>query len=99
LRAVRAPCGAALAAAPPARTVTRACASGLQAIATAAYRIKLGEISIAVASGVESISLQEDKSYVNLRPEPWLARSMADVYMPMIDTAEVVAARYGISRE
>ena len=82
-----------------AMTVTRACASGLQAIATAAYRIKLGEISIAVASGVESISLQEDKSYVNLRPEPWLARSMADVYMPMIDTAEVVAARYGISRE
>jgi acetyl-CoA C-acetyltransferase len=80
-------------------TVTRACASGLQAIATAAYRIKLGEISIAVASGVESISLQEDKSYVNLRPEPWLARSMADVYMPMIDTAEVVAARYDISRE
>lgn len=79
-------------------TVTRACASGLQAISTAAHRIMLGEISIAVASGVESISLQENQP-VAARPEAWLSTNAADIYMPMIDTAEVVARRYGISRD
>ena len=43
-------------------TVTRACASGLQAIATAAYRIMLDEISVAVAVGVESVSAQENNA-------------------------------------
>jgi acetyl-CoA C-acetyltransferase len=79
-------------------TVTRACASGLQAIASAAYRIALGEISIAVACGVESISAQESNPVV-MRQEPWLAEHLATVYMPMIDTAEVVARRYGVTRE
>ncbi len=79
-------------------TVTRACASGLQAIASAAYRIALGEISVAVACGVESISAQEANPVV-MRQEPWLAEHLAAVYMPMIDTAEVVARRYGVTRE
>lgn len=79
-------------------TVTRACASGLQAIATAAHRIMVGEISIAVASGVESVSLQESHS-ASAPQDPWLLRNLADVYMPMIDTAEVVARRYNVSRE
>lgn len=81
-----------------AMTVTRACASGLQAISTAAHRIMLGEASIAVASGVESISLQESQP-ISAAAEAWLSRNVADIYMPMIDTAEVVARRYGISRE
>ncbi len=82
----------------PALTVTRACASGLQAIATAAQRIAVGEIEVAVASGVESISSQEAEPHVTAR-ESWLSQHVADVYMPMIDTAEIVAQRYGISRE
>jgi acetyl-CoA acetyltransferase family protein len=82
-----------------AMTVTRACASGLQAIAVAAGRIALGEIDIAVAAGAEAISLQVDPAFPNLAREAWLAEHRADVYMPMIDTAEVVASRYGISRE
>jgi acetyl-CoA C-acetyltransferase len=79
-------------------TVTRACASGLQAIAAAAGRIMLGEIAIAVASGVESVSLQEAQP-VTAPPESWLSLRMAAVYMPMIDTAEVVARRYHVTRE
>lgn len=83
----------------PAASVTRACASGLQAIVSAAHRIMLGDIDIAVASGVESISLQLDPGFPNLAREPWLAANLPDIYMPMIDTAEVVASRYGIGRE
>jgi acetyl-CoA C-acetyltransferase len=81
-----------------AMTVTRACASGLQAISAAAHRIMSGEIEIAVASGVESISVQEQQP-IAVGTEPWLSQHVADVYMPMIDTAEVVAKRYGISRD
>jgi acetyl-CoA C-acetyltransferase len=81
-----------------AMTVTRACASGLQAISAAAHRIMSGEIKIAVASGVESISVQEQQP-IAVGAEPWLSQHFADVYMPMIDTAEVVAKRYGISRD
>ncbi len=80
-----------------AMTVTRACASGLQAIATAAYRIALGEIAIAVAAGVESISTQEKQPHTMAR-EAWLDLRLPDVYLPMIDTAEIVAKRYGIPR-
>ncbi|MCO5157717.1 MAG: thiolase family protein [Aquamicrobium sp.] len=83
----------------PAANVTRACASGLQAIVSAAHRIMLGDIDVAVASGVESISLQLDPDFPNLAREPWLAANLPDIYMPMIDTAEIVASRYGIGRE
>jgi len=79
-------------------TVTRACASGLQAIATAAYRIMLDEVNIAVAVGVESVSAQENNATA-LPRDTWLEKHVPDVYMPMIDTAEVVARRYGVSRE
>lgn len=82
-----------------AATVTRACASGLQAIATVAQRIMAGDIAVAIASGTEAISLQLDPSFPNLRREEWLAQEAADIYMPMIDTAEVVAKRYNVSRE
>jgi acetyl-CoA C-acetyltransferase len=79
-------------------TVTRACASGLQAISSLAQRIILGEVSIGVASGVESVSLQEAQP-VGASQESWLAQNISAVYMPMIDTAEIVASRYGISRD
>jgi len=82
-----------------AANVTRACASGLQAIITAAHRIMAGEISLAVASGVEAISFQLDPDFPNLPRERWLHEHAAGIYMPMIDTAEIVARRYGIARD
>ncbi len=82
-----------------AANVTRACASGLQAIVTAAHRIMAGEISVSVASGVEAISLQLDPDFPNLPREQWLHEHAASVYMPMIDTAEIVARRYDVTRD
>jgi acetyl-CoA C-acetyltransferase len=81
-------------------TVDRQCASGLQAIALAAQRIALDGVEIAVAGGVESISLvvNEHANAYRIADEELQAQRPA-CYLPMIDTAEVVAARYGVSRE
>jgi acetyl-CoA C-acetyltransferase len=80
-------------------TVNRFCASGLQAIAQAAQAIQVGAIDIAVAGGTESVSCVREHTNRHLREEPWLAAQAPQVYMPMIETAEVVARRYGIGRE
>ena len=80
-------------------TVNRFCASGLQAIAQAAQAIQAGAIDIAVAGGTESVSCVREHTNRHMREEPWLAAHAPQVYMPMIETAEVVARRYGISRE
>ncbi|MGF7159283.1 acetyl-CoA acetyltransferase family protein [Rhodoligotrophos appendicifer] len=81
-------------------TVDRQCASGLQAIANVARAIKLGEIGIGIGGGVESISLvQNDHANMYRRQDPALLALQPDMYVPMIDTAENVAKRYGISRE
>ena len=83
-----------------AATVNRFCASGLQAIALAAHAVRDGEVSIAVAGGVESISLVQNVHKNNYRREnAWLLENKPSIYMPMIETAENVAHRYGISRE
>ena len=79
-------------------TVNRFCSSGLQTIALAAQRIMTGEASVIVAGGLESISLIQDGKQVSVQNE-WLLEHKPDVYMPMIDTADNVAARYKISRE
>ena len=79
-------------------TVNRFCSSGLQTIALAAQRIMTGEASIIVAGGLESISLIQDGKQVSVQDE-WLLQHKPDIYMPMIDTADIVAARYKISRE
>jgi acetyl-CoA C-acetyltransferase/acetyl-CoA acyltransferase len=81
-------------------TVDRQCASGLQAIAIAANRVKLDGVPIAVAGGVESISLvqNEHRNKFHAFDEALIALHPA-AYMAMIDTAEVVAKRYNISRE
>ena len=76
------------------------CASGLMSIGVAAKGIMTGELSIAVAGGVESLSLTQNK-YKNTyraQSEAVLA-SMPSAYIPMLETAEVVSRRYGISRE
>jgi acetyl-CoA C-acetyltransferase len=81
-------------------SVDRQCASGLMAIATAAKEIVDDGMSIAVGGGLESISLvQNDKMNRYRSQDPWLVEHRNDVYMTMIETAEIVAERYKISRE
>ncbi|ADV01003.1 acetyl-CoA C-acyltransferase [Alicycliphilus denitrificans] len=81
-------------------TVSRFCASGLQAISEAAGRIVMdGEAALA-AGGVESISgLKPPAPGAEGGSDPWIVEHKPDLYMAMIDTADVVAQRYGISRE
>jgi len=81
-------------------TIDRQCASGLQAIALAARSVIFDGVEVAVGGGGESISLvQNDKINSFHAVDPELQKIKGDVYMQMIDTAEVVAKRYGISRE
>ncbi|HUG21801.1 acetyl-CoA C-acyltransferase, partial [Piscinibacter sp.] len=80
-------------------TVNRYCSSGLQSIAIAAHAIQAGAMRVAVAGGTESVSCVREHTNKHLREEPWLAANAPQVYMPMIETAEVVQRRYGISRE
>ena len=79
-------------------TVNRFCSSGLQAIALAAQRIIAGEASVIAAGGLESISLVQDGKSLQA-PDEWIVEHKPALYMPMIDTADNVAARYKVSRE
>jgi acetyl-CoA C-acetyltransferase len=84
----------------PGMTIDRQCSSGLMAIATAAKQIIHDGMQVAVGGGVESISLvQNDKMNRYRLQDPWLVEHIPQVYMTMIETAEIVAERYGISRE
>jgi acetyl-CoA C-acetyltransferase len=83
----------------PGSTVSRFCASGLNAIAIAARMIEGGSYDVAIAGGLESITmLQNDYNRKDLA-NPWLLEHKKDIYMPMGQTAEVVAERYRITRE
>ncbi len=83
-----------------AMSVDRQCASGLMSIMVAAGRLRAGEIDIAVAGGVESCSLvQTGKMNMSRAADPWLVEHYPNIYMSMLETAEVVAERYNISRE
>jgi acetyl-CoA C-acetyltransferase len=79
-------------------SIDRQCASGLMAIATAAKQVIVDRMDVCVAGGVESISLVQTGE-MRVGPDPELLAMHNGVYMPMIDTAEVVGNRYGISRE
>jgi acetyl-CoA C-acetyltransferase len=81
-------------------TVNRFCSSGMQAIALAAQRVIVDKVPIVVAGGLESISLvqTEHMNLHRLRDE-WLEEHKPEIYMTMIETAEVVAKRYYITRE
>ena len=83
----------------PAATVNRFCSSGLQTIVLAAQRIMTGEGDVIVAGGVESISCVQNEQNRHMLREPWLAAHKPEVYWTMLETAETVAKRYGISRE
>jgi acetyl-CoA C-acetyltransferase len=79
-------------------SIDRQCASGLMAIATAAKQVMVDRMPIVVAGGVESISLVQTPE-MRLGPDLELLSMHNAVYMPMIDTAEVVGERYSVSRE
>ncbi|CAM5389051.1 acetyl-CoA C-acyltransferase [Streptomyces hirsutus] len=84
----------------PGMSVDRQCASGLMAIATAAKEIVADGLQIAVGGGVESISLVQNDHRNSFRAQdPWLVEHGHDVYVSMLETAENVAERYGVSRE
>ncbi|MGH1352395.1 MAG: acetyl-CoA C-acyltransferase [Methyloligellaceae bacterium] len=82
------------------QSMDRQCASGLMAIATAAKQVITDGMDVAVGGGVESISLvQNDKMNSYRRPDPWLLENKPEIYMSMLETAEIVGERYGVSRE
>ncbi|MES2755698.1 MAG: acetyl-CoA C-acyltransferase [Pseudomonadota bacterium] len=79
-------------------SLDRQCASGLMAIATAAKEIVVDRIDVTIGGGVDSISLVQTPK-MNVAPDPELVALHADIYMPMLQTAEIVAKRYNISRD
>ena len=81
-----------------AMSVDRQCSSGLMAIATAAKQVIVDRMDVIVAGGVESIStVQTPQMRVDTDPE--LIAMVPDIYMPMVQTAEIVAERYNVGRE
>ncbi|MEP3116022.1 acetyl-CoA C-acyltransferase [Nisaea sp.] len=80
-------------------TVNRFCSSGLQAIAMAAQRVIVDGVPVMAAGGVESISLTQTNLNQTRLEEPWLMEHKPELYHSMIETADLVATRYGISRE
>ena len=83
----------------PGITVNRFCSSGLQTIAMAAQRIISGEGEVYVAGGVESISCVQQEMNMHMFEDIWLKANKPEVYWPMLQTAEMVAKRYQVSKE
>ncbi|MEM8988434.1 MAG: acetyl-CoA C-acyltransferase, partial [Pseudomonadota bacterium] len=80
------------------QSVDRQCASGMMAISIAAKQVISDGMDVAVGGGVESISMNQTENMFAI-PDPWLLEHKPAIYMAMIETAEVVAERYGVSRE
>jgi acetyl-CoA C-acetyltransferase len=83
----------------PGETVSRFCASGLDAIAIGAKRVIADGASVIVAGGVESISMVQNELNIHFFTEGWLLRHVPDLYTPMLFTADFVAKKYDVSRE
>ncbi|NUQ17752.1 MAG: acetyl-CoA C-acyltransferase [Sphingomonas sp.] len=79
-------------------TIDRQCSSGLMAIATAAKQIVIDRMDVVAAGGQDSISMVQTPE-MRITPDPSLMAMHKHIYMPMLQTAETVAKRYGISRE
>ena len=80
-------------------TINRFCSSGLQAISIAAQRVVMDHVPVAVAGGLESISLIQPNMNTNNYKEDGLFQEKPELWMPMIETADNVGHRYGVSRE
>jgi acetyl-CoA C-acetyltransferase len=80
-------------------SINRFCSSGLQSIARAAQRVMTDEVSVIVAGGVESISCVQNEANTHMRRDPWLDEHKPTLYWNMLQTAELVASRYHISKE
>jgi acetyl-CoA C-acetyltransferase len=81
-------------------SMDRQCASGLMAIATAAKEIMVDGLDVAVGGGLESISLVQNEHANHFRAsDPTLVERIPALYMTMLETAEIVSERYGVSRE
>jgi acetyl-CoA C-acetyltransferase len=81
-------------------TVNRFCSSGMQTIAMAAQRVIVDNVPVAIGGGLESISLvQNDHANKHNIHEDWILNNKPELYMSMLETAEVVAKRYNISRD
>ena len=81
----------------PGQSIDRQCASGLMAISIAAQQVIVDNMDICLAGGVESVSRVQTKE-LRTTPDPELAALVPTAYMPMLQTAEIVARRYGIDR-
>ena len=80
-------------------TINRFCSSGLQTIALASQRVIAGEGDIFVAGGLEAISCVMQEMNQHMLTDPWLIKNKPEVYLPMLQTAEIVAKRYNIARD
>ncbi len=84
----------------PGSTIDRQCSSGLMAIAQAARQVIFEHQTVAIGGGVESISLvQNEHQRRDRMVDPWIKEHQPDIYWPMLQTAELVAERYGVTRE
>ena len=84
----------------PGMSIDRQCASGMMAIATAAKQVVEDGMQVTVGGGLESISLVQNKHRNLYRSQDeWLKEHVPAAYMSMLETAEIVAERYGVSRE
>ncbi len=82
----------------PGMSIDRQCSSGLMTIATAAKQVIVDRMDVVVAGGQESISLVQTKE-MRVGRDDALVAMHPDIYMPMLQTAEIVAARYSVSRD
>ena len=79
-------------------TINRQCSSGLQAIALAAQRVLTEGAPAIVAGGCESVSCVQNELNLHMRRDPWLMENKPTIYWSMLQTAENVAQRYGVSK-
>lgn len=82
----------------PAMSVDRQCSSGMVAIGIAARKIMCGEADIVIGGGVDSISMVQTPE-MRVAADPNVTKKHPDAYMPMLQTAEIVASRYNVSRD
>lgn len=80
-------------------TIDRQCASGLQAIALAAQRIVVDKVPVMVAGGVESISCVQGTLNTQFLVDEWIKEHRPSYFLSMLETAEIVAKRYGIAKD